>query len=156
MSNISLTQSIVGGLFLLLAAFIGAALTRRSEYEKWLRQEKSKIFGEFLRELHDVRHVAGDAYYSKDADEITKSIQATEEFARLQKFAGIARLYMSDKGRTNLSRLLNDLWVNCTVQGGPANRTIQIGTLMEEIQLLLERELNSLPWKPRWLIWRAR
>jgi hypothetical protein len=156
MSDISLTQSVVAGLFLLLAAFTGAALARRSEYEKWLRHEKSKIFGEFLRELHDVRLAAGAAYYSQKADEINKSIKATEGFARLQKFSGIARLYMSDKGRANLSKLLNDLRVNCTVQGGPASRTVQIGILMEEIQLLLERELNLLPWIPRWLLWPAR
>jgi len=152
-SDFSLTQAIVGGLFALLGAFFGAALTRRSEYEKWLRQEKSNTFGEFLRELHDIRRSVSDAYYGQEADEITKSIKSDEGFARLQRSAGIARLYMSDKGRTNFSKLLNDLRENCTVQGGPANRAIQIDTLMEEIQFLLERELNLLPWKPRWLFW---
>lgn len=155
MNYLLLAQSIIVGVVALLGAYIGAALTRQSEYEKWLRQEKSKTFGEFLRELHDIRLAATDVYYSQEADEITKSIRVTEKFALLQKYAGIARLYMSDKGRTTLSKLLNDLRVNCTVQGGPANRAIQISPLMDEIQLLLERELNQLPRKSRWLIWRA-
>lgn len=151
MNDFPLAQSMIGGLLALLGVFFGALLTRQTEYERWLRQERSKIFGELLRELHETRLAAADAYYRRDAGEITKSIEASEEFARLQKFAGIARLYMSDIGRSNLSKLLNDLWFNCTGQGGPANRTVQIGALMEKIQLLLECELNYLPWKPRWL-----
>lgn len=151
MSDVSVTEAVVVGLFALLGAFFGAALTRRTEYEKWLRQEKSNTFGEFLRQLHETRLAATDAYYSTNGDERSKSIRAGEGFASLQKYAGVARLYMSENGRTEFSSMLNDLLVNCTVKGGPANRTDQIKKLMEDIQLLLERELNHLPKKVRWL-----
>ena len=99
MADISFTQAAIGGLFALLGAFAGAALTRRSEYEKWHRQEKSNAFGEFLRQLHDTRTNASDAYYSGESAELAKSIKATEAFAKLEKYSGIARLHMSASGR---------------------------------------------------------
>ena len=36
--------AVVAGLFSLLGAFAGAVLTRRTEYEKWLRQNRSEVF----------------------------------------------------------------------------------------------------------------
>ena len=56
-------------LFALLGAFFGAWLTRRSEYEKWYRQEKSNAFAEYLRQLHDARLRASDIYYGTDGTE---------------------------------------------------------------------------------------
>ena len=143
--------ALVTGLLALLGAFAGAALTRRTEFEKWLRQERTSAFGEFLRELHGTRTAVTKAYYDEEGTEQIKSTRATQAFVLLQKQVGIARLFMSEKGRGEFDKLLNDLWVNCTVQGGPANRTNQIKSLMGSIQVLLERELNylpsGLPWK---------
>ena len=150
MIDVSLTQAAATGLLALLGAFAGAALTRRTEYEKWLRQERTAAFGEFLRELHSTRMAVTSAYYDEEGTEQAKSIKATEAFVHLQKQVGIARLFMSEAGRTEYAKLLNDLWVNCTVQGGPANRVNQIKCLMESIQMLLERELNYLPSRFPW------
>lgn len=150
MIDVSLVQAAASGLFALLGAFAGAALTRRTEYEKWLRQERTAAFGEFLRELHGTRMAVTAAYYDEEGTEQTKSIKATEAFVRLQKHAGIARLFMSEAGRTEYAKSLNDLWVNCTVHGGPANRVSQLKVLMDTIQVLLERELNYLPSRFPW------
>jgi len=136
-------------LFALLGAFVGAWLTRRSEYEKWYRQEKSNAFAEYLRQLHDTRLRASDLYYGTEGTAQHRSLKATEEFARLGKFTALARLYMSAAGRQALSDMQNKLWV-CTVQSGPANRANEIRTLMEEIQDLIEAELEHLPGKCSW------
>lgn len=141
---------LIAGLFALLGAFAGAALTRRTEYEKWLHQERTLAFATLLRELHETRLHATTAYYDEPGTEMEKSIKVTEAFTRLQKHVSIARLFMSEPGREEVSKLANDLWVNCTVQGGPANRVSQTKELMKTIQLTLERELNYMPWKVRW------
>ena len=150
MTDISLTQAAVGGLFALLGAFAGAALTRRSEYEKWHRQEKSNAFGEFLRQLHDTRIAASDAYYSGEGSELTRSIKTTEAFTKLEKYSGVARLHMSASGRERMAELTKNLWINCTIQGGPANRANEIKTLMAAIQDLLEQELGKVPGTLPW------
>ena len=142
--------SVVAGLFALLGAFIGAALTRRTEYEKWLRQARTEAFATFLRKLHDTRLYSTTAYYDEPGTEHEKSIKVTEAFTRFQKHVALARLFSSDAGREELSSLVNDLWVNCTVQGGPANRVNQIKELMRRIQGVLEGELNYIPWQVRW------
>jgi hypothetical protein len=152
MADISFTQAAIGGLFALLGAFAGAALTRRSEYEKWHRQEKSNAFGEFLRQLHDTRITASDAYYSGEGAELAKSIKATEAFVKLEKYSGIARLHMSPSGRESLAELTKKLWINCTIQGGPANRVNEIKALMAAIQTLLEQELAKVPGKLPWAL----
>lgn len=150
MNDPSITQAVVTGLLALLGAFAGAALARRTEYEKWLRQERTSAFGEFLRELHGTRMAVTAAYYDEEGTEQIKSTKATQAFVLLQKQVGIARLFMSVVGRSEFAKLLNDLWLHCTVQGGPANRVNEIKSLMESIQILLERELNFLPSKLPW------
>lgn len=142
---------VVAGLFALVGAFVGAALTRRTEYEKWLRQARTEAFATFLRELHDTRLFATAAFYDEPGTELGKSAKATEAFTRLQKHVALARLFMSGAGREELSSSVNELWVNCTAEGGPVNRGNQINDLMHRIQCLLERELNYVPWRVRWL-----
>jgi hypothetical protein len=138
---------LVAGLFALLGVYAGAALTRRTEYEKWLRQERTQTFAKFVQELHETRLYAANVYYDEPGTEQEKSIKVTESFTRLQKHVNIARLFMSEAGREQLSSLTNELWVNCTVQGGPANRVSQTKDLMSKVQSLLERELTYLPWR---------
>jgi hypothetical protein len=36
--------AITAGLFSLLGAFAGAALARRTDYERWLRENRSEVF----------------------------------------------------------------------------------------------------------------
>lgn len=141
---------IVAGLFAMLGAFAGAALTRRTEFEKWLRQARTEAFAMFLRELHDTRLYATTAYYDEPGTDQEKSIKVTEAFTRLNKHVALARLFISEAGRDELSSLVNNLWVHCTVEGGPAKRVNQIKELMEKIQTVLERELTYMPWEVRW------
>lgn len=145
-----LVPAAVSGLFALLGAFAGAVLTRRTEFEKWLRQARTEAFATFLRELHDTRLCATTAYYDEPGTEREKSMKVTEAFTRFDKHLALARLFISEAGREELSSLVNSLWVNCTVQGGPANRASELKDLMQKIQAVLERELTYMPWKVRW------
>lgn len=134
----------------MLGAFTGAALTRRTEFEKWLRQARTEAFAAFLRELHETRLYATHVYYDEPGTEQEKSMKVTEAFTRFNKHLALTRLFISEVGREELSSLVNTLWVNCTVQGGPANRVNQLKELMQNIQVVLERELTYMPWEVRW------
>lgn len=142
MEYISVIQAVVAGALALIGAFAGSVLTKRSEYEKWLRQEKTNAFGNFLRELHDVRHFATNTHHGNQDTEQVRSVKVTEAFSLLEKHVGIARLFMSDSGKAELSSSVNELWVNCTSQDGLANRGSQIAEAMGRIQKNLERELD--------------
>ena len=139
----------IAGLFALLGAFAGAALTRRTEYEKWLRQERAQAFGVLINEVHETRLFATNEYYEGEGTEQERSTRVTEAFTKLGRHVGVARLYMSNDGRGELSEVVQGLWINCTSQGGPASRVIQLKAQMERLQKLLEGELSVLPWSLR-------
>ena len=141
---------LIAGLFALLGAMIGAALARRTEYEKWLRQSRTDAFATFVRELYVAREYATTAYYDEDETEPDKSMKITQAFAVLERHTSLARLFMSDIGRTELRSLVSAVWLACDTRGGPANGAIKIKENMDQIQTLLEKELVYVPGKLRW------
>jgi hypothetical protein len=86
--------AVVTGLLALAGGFAGAALTRRTEYEKWLRQERSTVFAEFLRQLYEAQAQALDAIYSTEGTELMRDIRVSEVFQTLMAHAGVVRLYL--------------------------------------------------------------
>lgn len=152
----TIIAGMVAGLFALLGAFFGAALTRRTEYEKWLRQARTESFATFLRELHDTRLLATTTYYDQPGTEQEKSMRVTEAFVRFGKHVAHARLFMSEEGRAAVSSLVNELWVHCTAHGGPGSRPNQLKQIMEGLQAVVERELNRTPGNFRWSVVRVR
>jgi hypothetical protein len=145
MDTVPLLQALGSGLLALLGGYAGASLARRTEYEKWLRQEKSKAFSDLLRELHDTRIAASDAMYDISIAEAARSIKANELYTRLRKYEGIARLYMSERARELLERQLSVIWLSATSDGGPADHAIKIRDAMKSVQSLLETELHVGP-----------
>jgi hypothetical protein len=145
MDTTPLLTALASGLLALLGAFTGAALVRRTEYEKWLRQEKGAAFATLLRELHETRLAASDAMYDMSVPEIQRSIRANEHYAKLRQHVGVARLYMSESSRLQLERHLSQVWLGATSDGGPANNATQIRDGMNSIQELLESELHAGP-----------
>jgi hypothetical protein len=139
----------VAGLFALLGALIGSWLARRTEYEKWLRQQRSTEFASFLRRMYEIRLEATNAIYSGESDEQARNMAATELFASLRPYESVARLYMCEATRGRFSALIQDLWVNCTVTGGPATRVQKIRQIETDIQSLLEEGLERIPWDVR-------
>jgi hypothetical protein len=141
----ALTAAIVTAVLALLGAIFGAWLSRRSEYEKWYRHEKALALAEYVRQLHDARTQAREAYYSGEGTEQSRSMNATEAFVALDKYTSLARLFMSEPARESLSELQKQLWLHCTNKGGPANRVSEVKAVMEKIQCLIEKELQRIP-----------
>lgn len=57
-ANLKVVIAFVAGLFSRLGAFAGAFLARRTEYFKWLRQNRSETFAEFLAKLSAARELS--------------------------------------------------------------------------------------------------
>ena len=150
MSEVAIVTALVAGLFALLGSFFGAALTRRTEYEKWLRQARTEAFATLVFELHETRTQASVAFYDESEEEPDRSIKITAFFAALEKHVALARLFMSSSGREKLSTLISKLWLGYSSAGGPANHALQNKESMLQFQQLLEMELEYLPPHTYW------
>jgi hypothetical protein len=51
---------LISGVFALLGGFLGAWFTRKTEYQKWIRQQRSVEFADFIKQLENVRFKASD------------------------------------------------------------------------------------------------
>ena len=135
-------QAITAGLFALLGGFAGAALARRTEYEKWLRQERSTAFAEFLRQMHDARENAIETLYSTALDDQSRNIKLTEIFSHLSKQESVARLYLNKAARESLSELRKELWLQHATQEKQAGRIENAERIMNAIQKIFESQLH--------------
>jgi len=90
----SITIVIISGLFALIGGFFGARLTRRTEYEKWLRQERSGAFAEFLKQFNTASLEAIEVISSSDSDKGQGDQKITDIFCRLNGPENIVRLYL--------------------------------------------------------------
>ena len=145
MENYILLQALGSGLLALLGGFFGASLARRTEYEKWLRQEKSKAFAELLTQLHDTRVSAIEAMGDVSISEEDRSIAANYLYAKLRKQEAVARLYMSADAREQMKRYLSSIWLLATSTDGLGSKIIEVRQHMDGLQELLESELHTQP-----------
>ena len=102
--SVSILVAFFAGLFSLLGAFVGAWLARRTEYDKWLRQERSVAFADFLRGIHGVLMKSTDFIYNVSLTEEERDLKVTELFVELNSQEGITRLFLS---RGDGKKLLN-------------------------------------------------
>lgn len=139
----SLLPIILGGVFSLIGGFMGSWLTRRTEYEKWLRQQRSNELSKLLFQIHQARLDASTAIYDDSIDKHTRHSNATRAFAEIRKYESVARIYMRPATRDELSNTINELWVRCTSDGGPANFATQIRAIELKIQKIIEDEIDA-------------
>lgn len=134
------------GLFALLGGFAGAALARRTEYEKWLRQERSASFAKFLQSVHDARMQAiGIIFNAGDTDErrAASDLRITEIFAALHAQVGIVRLYLDAKNRDRFSALARELYSLHFLATPQEKRMARIEPLTNELQTMFEQALHG-------------
>jgi len=129
----------------LLGGYAGASLARRTEYEKWLRQEKSKAFAELLTQLHETRISAIEIMGNTALPEAERSISANHMYAKLRKHEAVARLYMSTTGRDRMEKYMSSIWLLATSSEGLGSKIIEVRQHMDGLQHLLEAELHSGP-----------
>jgi hypothetical protein len=141
---VEILAALVAGLLALVGGFLGAWASRRTEYEKWLRQERSAAFASFLRELHKTwlefpSGVLRNPAISPDADRYI-----TESFVKLEPHKNIVRLYLDEKDRDPFSKLVHEIWVAQTssalTDGARSAKTQQA---MLSIQRIFESRLHG-------------
>ncbi len=133
---------IISGLFALIGGFVGARLTRRTEYEKWLRQERSVAFAEFLKQLNTASLEAIDVISSPDSDEGQGDRKITDIFCRLNGPENVVRLYLEENDREKFSRLLNDYWVLHSQSVKMERRVTKGKEIRGTIQAIFEKTLH--------------
>jgi len=133
----------VTGLLALLGGYLGAWASRRTAYEKWLRQERSAAFASFLRELHKTwlelpKGVLRNPALNPDADRYI-----TESFVRLEPHKNIVRLYLDEKDREPFSKLVHEIWVAQTSSAlSDASSSERTQQAIISIQRIFESKLH--------------
>jgi hypothetical protein len=133
--------ALVTGPLALVGGYVGAALTRRTEYEKWLRQERSTVFAEFLRQLYETQKRAQDAIYSTEEIQI-REIRVSEIFHDLTAHAGIVRLYLHPDDRTPFSACVKEFAVAHSPSFDQRTRFKKSESAFEHVQALFERTMG--------------
>lgn len=132
----------VAGLFALLGGFFGAWLARRTEYEKWLRQERSAAFAEFLRQLNAVREKAIDVVHAPELSEQQRDIKVTELFVGLNGQENIVRLYLKSCDRDRFSNLKKQLWILHSPCTNQSRRIKEVEEVLSEVQSIFEKTIH--------------
>lgn len=136
--------ALVAGLLALVGGYLGAWASRRTEYEKWLRQERSAAFASFLRELHKTwlefpSGVLRNPAISPDADRYI-----TESIVKLEPHKNIVRLYLDEKDREPFSKLVHEIWVAQTSSAlSEASSSAKTQQAMLAIQRIFENRLHG-------------
>jgi hypothetical protein len=143
MPDIKITVAFISGLFALLGGFVGAWLTRKTEYQKWIRQQRSIEFTEFIKQFEDLRSKARDIIYDSQLDERNKDMQLTELFVKLTSQENIVRLHLDRSDRVKFSELLHDLWSYYAQTIEQPVRMKKHKELMKSIQSIFEKTIKG-------------
>ena len=143
MENITIIVAFVSGLFALLGGFFGALLSRRTEYEKWLRQERSIAFAEFINQSHKIQNQAVDIIYDSSISIQERDIKITEIFNDLTSQENIVRLYLKKNDRKRFSRLKHDMWVAHGSEIEQSERLKIINNIMSDFQDIFEKTIHG-------------
>ncbi|MGX5672379.1 hypothetical protein [Thermomonas fusca] len=140
--GVTINPAVFSALAALFGAFLGAALTRRTEYVRWLRQSRSEVFADFLSKMHASWSKAIDIINDKSIQDLEAGISLSEIFIDLETQSNVVRLYLPQQERAKFSILVQQL-------SRAQARSISSGKRMEitkettdAIQALFERRLH--------------
>lgn len=139
----TLLSPMIAGLFALLGGFLGAWLTKRTEYEKWLRQERAIAFATFLRQILDVYQQAVGVVHNTDWTAERRDRVITELFVSLSAQENVVRLYLKPVDRGCFSELIQELWLLFSTIVNQGKRNTRSKEIFKEIQSMFERTLHS-------------
>jgi hypothetical protein len=142
-ASIAVTVAAISGLFALLGGFAGAWFSRRSEYEKWLRQERSVAFADFLRQVHSVREKVISAIHDTSLSIPERDMKVTELFIGLDGPEGVVRLYLPEGERKRFSEIKHELWLLHSASGEQTRRIKDVEKILSEIQSMFERAIHG-------------
>ncbi len=98
------------GIFALSGVFIGAWLTRYTEYKKWLRQQRSISFAEFISQFEKVNQESSDIINDHNLSNEQQDLEITKIFVKFKSKENIVRLYLKHNDRKLLSSFVDGLW----------------------------------------------
>ncbi|QNA88253.1 hypothetical protein G4G28_06590 [Massilia sp. Dwa41.01b] len=101
--------SLAAGLCGMLGGFAGAWLARRTEYEKWLRQERNSAFADFLQKMNGFQQHALDVVLSKEGTELDRGIRLSELKVNFESQENLVRLYLFEDDRDGFSATVKEL-----------------------------------------------
>lgn len=139
--TMALTIAFVSGLFAILGVFAGAFLGRRTEYDKWLRAERAKVFSDFLRSVDEAFEKSVGALYNTNIEELERNIEVTKAYAVPLTHARIVRLHLSANERENFEKLAKSIWALHASTGLGDKRILQLQEKLNQIQGIFERHL---------------
>jgi hypothetical protein len=143
----SVTDPIVvaftAGLCAMLGGVLGALLARRTEYEKWLRQERNSAFARFLTRMKEFRLQALDIILSTEGDELKRGIGLSELKMNFEVEENVVRLYLNDDDRANFTKTMKDLRDAYDPMIKQKRRFQMTESVNQDVQYLFERALHS-------------
>ncbi len=136
-----LTVAIIAGLFSLLGAFAGAFLARRTQYQKWLLENRSEVFAKFLELMHEAREEVANILFEEKSEELPKAIKITEMYSKPLNYVKIVRLYLPKKERERFQQLINEVWSLHSDRDLGDSRLLTMKKKLDEIQEIFESSL---------------
>lgn len=136
-----ITVAVTAGLFSLLGAFAGAALARRTEYEKWLRENRSVVFAKFLELLSEAQTNATDAMFDNTSEQLQQDIRVTEAYRPALDYARVVCLYLPKDKRKKFRQLAQGFWALHSTRGLGDSRLLKMSEKLEAIQNIFEANL---------------
>lgn len=130
--------AVTAGLFSLLGVFAGAALTRRTDYEKWLRENHSEVFAKFLELLSEAQKNATDAMFDNSMEQPAQDIKVTEAYRPALDYVRVVCLYLPKEKRKEFRALAQEFWALHSTRGMGNSRLLRMPEKLEAIQKIFE------------------
>jgi hypothetical protein len=130
--------AVTAGLFSLLGAFAGAALSRRTDYEKWLREGRSEVFANCLELISEAQKDATYAMRDISLDEHQQNIKVTEAYSPALNYARVVCLYLPKKNRKEFRQLVHEFYALHSTKNLGDLRNQTMTNKLESIQTIFE------------------
>lgn len=140
-SNLPIIIAVVSGLFALLGAYAGAFLSRRGEYEKWLRESRSETYAKFLELISKGYTDALSALHDTKLEQLERNIKAYEAYVPAMDYARVLRLYLPKNRREEFSKLAKNIWSLHLAKELGDSRIDMVQAKFDEISRFLEANL---------------
>ena len=133
--------AVIAGIFALAGGLFGSLIAKQTEYNKWLRQERSSAFTAYYRQVQKFQHKSINAIYSNDLTIQERELKISKLYSRLSSQENIIRLYLSKKDRHIFSTLAHDLFVHSSSHTSQSLRLNKNKEFLLKLRFIFEETL---------------